>query len=111
MRRFNFSANVFLPLRSAVSRPTAALASRCLFNSFKVFPALCGKQKHFLYRLMGLSMGSCFINQLLKSSWAEKRFDRVMLQAGSEESAKASRSHLAASQTFSRGEIRNNAGV
>ena len=52
-----------------------------------------------------------FTNLLLKSSWAEKLFDIVILQAGGEKTANPSLSRLADSQTFSEGEIRRNAGL
>lgn len=52
----------------------------CLFTSFKVFPALCGKEKYFLSRLIRLSTDARVINLLWKSDWAEKRFETVIQQ-------------------------------
>lgn len=71
----------------------------------------CVEGKHFLYRVIRLSMDPCFINLLLKSSWAEKLFDIVILQAEREKTADSSLSHLADLQMFSQGEIRNNASL
>lgn len=102
MHGYSFSTNVFLPLYSAVKRPPAAVTSfTCFF-----FSSQCWKylkiSKCFLYRLTRWSMGSHFVNLLLKSNWAEKLFYIVILQAESEKSANSHLSHLSRfANTFS----------
>lgn len=81
----------------------------CLFTSFKVFPALCGKEKYFLSRFIRLSTDAHFVNLLWKPDRAEKLFERVIQQTEREKSANSS--HLADLQVFAQGEIRHDAGL